>query len=88
MKLKNCKEEIIKMNKNEIVVRFPNEEIMKAFLGQMMDGYGESFFDFTHWHEIQNPEGESTFEKQYDEEGRLICTCDSVGQLGLEDEEE
>jgi len=31
----------------EIIVRFPSKEIASAWIGQMSDGFGENFCDFT-----------------------------------------
>jgi hypothetical protein len=72
---------------NEIVVKFPSKEMMEEFLGQMMDGYGESFFDFTHWHEVITPEGQTIYGKEYDEQGRLICDCNRVGESDEEEDD-
>lgn len=55
---------------NEIIVRFKNEDVMKSFIGQMVDGFGGNYCDFTHWTEDEN----GHYSKQYDKEGRLICT--------------
>lgn len=33
----------------DIIVRFPNKELADEFCGQMSDGFGEGFCDFSFW---------------------------------------
>jgi hypothetical protein len=62
------------MKKTEIIIRFKNQKIQDDFIGQMMDGFGENFSDFTHWHET----GTDKFDKQYCPDGRLICIVNEI----------
>ena len=59
----------------EIIVRFKDQETQDKFIGQMMDGFGENYTDFTHWHWYE--EGKQ-YIKEYCLEGRLICTVNEV----------
>jgi hypothetical protein len=59
--------------KNEIIIKFPNKEIKNKFLGQMSDGVGENFSDFSLFHEENGK-----YLKKYDSEGRLICIVNEI----------
>lgn len=42
----------------DIIVRFPSKELADEFCGQMSDGFGENFCDFSFWQ--QKPETDGT----------------------------
>ena len=41
----------------DIIVRFPNKELAEAFCGQMSDGFGEGFCDFSFHRRLPNTDG-------------------------------
>ena len=52
----------------DIIVRFPNKKTADEFTGQMSDGFGEGFCDFSYWQQKPNTDGNkpSDFEKIVD----------------------
>lgn len=49
----------------DIIVRFPNKKIADEFCGQMSDGIGENFCDFSFWRQKDGTDGSkpSDFER-------------------------
>jgi hypothetical protein len=49
----------------DIIVRFPNKEMADKFCGQMSDGFGEGFCDFSFWQQKPGTDGKKRedFEK-------------------------
>jgi hypothetical protein len=41
----------------DIIIRFPNKELAEEFTGQMSDGFGEGFCDFSVWQKIPGSSG-------------------------------
>ena len=41
----------------DIVVRFPSKELADEFCGQMSDGFGEGFCDFSFWRRKEGTDG-------------------------------
>jgi hypothetical protein len=41
----------------DIIVRFPSKKLAQEFTGQMSDGVGESFCDFSYWQKLPNTDG-------------------------------
>ena len=58
---------------SEIIIIFKNKELQDEFIGQMMDGIGENFCDFSHWHKENGQ-----YLKKYDTQNRLICTVNEI----------
>ena len=49
----------------DIIVRFPTKKLADEFCGQMSDGFGEGFCDFSFWQQKPGTNGkkEDDFEK-------------------------
>ena len=60
--------------KFQIVVEFPTKKLAKEFCGQMSDGFGEGFCDFSFHKQIEGTDGSKRehFTEVYDEHGRHI----------------
>lgn len=58
----------------DIVVRFPTKKLADEFCGQMSDGFGENFCDFSVREEIPNsdPTKKSSYRKVVDDQGRRV----------------
>ena len=41
----------------DIVIRFPSKALANKFCGQMSDGVGEGFCDFSFWHKKEGTDG-------------------------------
>lgn len=41
----------------DIIVRFPSKEMADEFCGQMSDGFGEGFCDFSFWQQKPGTDG-------------------------------
>lgn len=41
----------------DIIIRFPNKKTADRFAGQMSDGFGESFCDFSFWQQLPGTDG-------------------------------
>ena len=63
----------------DIIVRFPDKKTADEFCGQMSDGAGEGFCDFSFWRQKDGTTGKrkEDFEKVTDE-GRRVYFVDSV----------
>lgn len=57
-----------------IVVEFPNKELADKFCGQMSDGFGEGFCDFSFHRQIPGTNGKenSHYERVKDETGKDV----------------
>jgi hypothetical protein len=44
----------------DIIVRFPNKKLADKFCGQMSDGFGEGFCNFSGWKQIEGTDGKKT----------------------------
>jgi len=58
----------------QIIIEFPNKKIADEWCGQMSDGFGEDYCDFSHWYQLPNTDDKSKnhYIKKYDEHGRQI----------------
>jgi hypothetical protein len=52
----------------DIIVRFPNQKTADKFAGQMSDGIGENYCDFSHWRQKEGTDGkkQEDFEKVFE----------------------
>lgn len=41
----------------DIIVRFPSKELADEFCGQMSDGFGENFCNFSYWQQKPGTDG-------------------------------
>ena len=66
--------------KHELVISFPSAEMMKLFIAQMSDGFGEDFLDFTVWGKRVDNDGSelSHYEIVRDEFGRQVCFVNEI----------
>ena len=57
----------------DIIVRFPSKEIADGFCGQMSDGFGENFCDFSFRKKKEGTDGKkiSDYEEIYEGEKRV-----------------
>jgi hypothetical protein len=58
----------------DIVVRFPNKKIADEFCGQMSDGFGEGFCDFSFHRQKPGTDGKKSddYEEVYDEQNHRV----------------
>lgn len=58
----------------QIVVEFPSKEIADQFCGQMSDGFGEGFCNFSFHRQIPGTDGKKNehYERVKDETGRSV----------------
>jgi len=68
------------MTPYEIVIRFPDKAIADQFCGQMSDGFGEGFCDFSFHRQKPDTDGTqaSDFERIFDVHGRPVFFVSSV----------
>jgi len=73
---------------NRIAIEFPSVEMLEYFIGQMSDGFGEGFCDFSTSRQKPNTTGKKLedYEKITDKEGNLICFVDYIE--GFDDNQE
>ena len=66
----------------QIVVEFPNEETANHFCGQLSDGFGEKYCDFSFHRQKENTSGKNAedWEEIYDTEGRRIYYVNKMFQ--------
>lgn len=59
---------------HQIVIEFPTKEMADRFCGQMSDGFGEQFVDFSFYQQIPGTDGKSRehYRKVKDELGRDV----------------
>ena len=64
----------------DIVVRFPTKKMADYFAGQMSDGFGEGFCNFSFWEQIEGTDGtkKEHFRKVKDELGRPVYFVSDV----------
>ena len=63
----------------DIIVRFPSKELADEFCGQMSDGFGEGFCDFTPWdHDPANQIHGQPFPRKVVEDGKPVFFVDSI----------
>lgn len=60
--------------KYQIIVEFPSKEIADEFCGQMSDGFGENYCDFSFHKQREGTDGTKRehFEVVHDREGRRV----------------
>ena len=58
---------------HDIIVRFPSKEMADYFCGQMSDGYGEGFCNFTRWTRKCDTDGKrpEDYEETFEEEKQV-----------------
>ena len=69
----------------DIIVRFPDQKTADEFCGQMSDGWGEGFCDFSFWRrkegaDLAQPKN-SDFEAVYAPDGTRIYFVDRLFEL-------
>lgn len=64
----------------DIVVRFPSKEMADEFCGQMSDGFGEGFCDFSYWQETIVLGEKSKYEK-VEKEGVPVYFVNEIFEL-------
>jgi hypothetical protein len=64
----------------EIIIRFPSEKMADYFKGQMSDGFGEGWCNFSVWKQKEGTDGRDNkhYEKIVDEKGRHVCFVSSI----------
>ena len=62
----------------DIIVRFPSKELADRFCGQMSDGFGEGFCDFSAYRQVPNTTGtrKEHFEEVHEGERRVYFVTD------------
>ena len=66
----------------DIIVRFPSKKLADEFCGQMSDGFGEGFCDFSFWLQKPGTTGrkKSDFEK-ITEDGKDVFFVNSIKEF-------
>ena len=75
----------------DIVVRFPDQKTADAFIGGLMDGFGENACNFSWWHQKPDTSGINQEDFEYltttageIQAGTLVCFCDEVFEFDEE----
>ena len=58
---------------HQIIIEFPTKKLADEFCGQMSDGFGENFCDFSFWRQKTNTDGTKNehYEKVQDGNRRI-----------------
>jgi len=65
----------------DIIVRFPSKEVADRFVGQMCDGFGEGFCDFTPYLKSEGgPHGTAKYERIV-VDGKPVCFVDEIFEM-------
>ena len=63
----------------DIIVRFPNKEVADEFAGQMSDGFGEGFCDFSHHRQKPGTTGKKRGDyEEVTEDGKRVYFVDKL----------
>lgn len=65
----------------QIIIEFPDKEIADRFCGQMSDGFGEEFCDFSSWKQLDGTDGtKSEHYVKHIEDNRSVFYVNSLGE--------
>ena len=66
----------------DIIIRFPNKELAEEFTGQMSDGFGEGFCDFSVWQQKPGTSGKRNSDFVKVKEGDTpVCFVNSIFEI-------
>lgn len=63
----------------DIIVRFPDQRTADQWAGQMSDGFGENYCDFSHWRQKEGTTGKDRgdFEEVF-EDGKRVYFVNEI----------